>query len=865
MNKIIFLLFAIICLYSCQAENSSLYDTRCENRTNPLGIDTNLPRFSWKIKTKANGDRQTAYRVLVASSPAGLKEGKADYWDSGKTESHESVFVPYSGVPLSSGVKAYWKVQVWDKNDRVSAWSEPASFSIGLLQAGDWKGDYIVFPKDKGNPQSPLLRKQFEIDGKAEITLFHINSLGYHEVYVNGHKVSDDVLAPAVSQFDKRSLARTYDISQFVKKGKNEAVIWLGSGWYQPGNPGVVYEGPVVRAQVETCNKGVRSTVLVTDNSWQACESGYLLTTDHWQFDRFGGERIDASVAPADMSNKELDKRQWVSAVKIDVPAHIVSPQSAEGNVIVETYQPKSIKQIAPDTFLADMGNSLSGWMKIKFPKLEKGQSITLSYSDRLEDNGDFPDQHQVDYYIASGQPNEIFCNKFNHHSFRYLTISGLKEAPKPETITAMLIRTGYAEEATFVCSDEDMNAIHDLVRHTLQCLSLGGYMVDCNHLERLGYGGDGHASTVTAQTMFNVYPLYSNWLLAWKDCLREDGGLPHTAPNPYPAGGGPYWCAFIVSAPWNTYLNYGDKRILETYYPVMKQWLKYVDTYTVAGLLKRWPDTNYRDWFLGDWATPGGVDWGNQASVDLIANCIISECYTLLEKIAHILGEDKEAENFAVRKAALNTLIQKTFFDTANANYATGSQIDLTYPMLVDATPADLLKKVTQRLFAETQDKFNGHIATGLVGVPVLVDWAIKENQPGFIYSMLKKREQPGYLYMIDQGATATWEYWNGMRSRIHNCYNGIGAWFYQAIGGIRPDDSGAGYRTVIISPQIPEGITWAKVTKETPYGTLAVNWEKQNGRIKFNITIPVGCTANFLLTEGVKTLESGKHEIIF
>ena len=862
MKKVIFFLFAILC-FSCNVERDCLYDLRCENRTNPLGIDTAQPRFSWKMKVKANGDKQTAYRILVASSPALLKEGKADFWDSEKTESQESVFVPYSGAILSSGVMAYWKVQVWNQDGQASAWSEPASFSIGLLQANDWKGDYIAFPKDAGDPQSPLLRKQFEISEKSEIALFHVNSLGYHEVYVNGQKVSDDVLAPAVSQFNKRSLARTYDVSKYIKKGLNEAVIWLGRGWYQPGNPGVVYDGPIVRAQMETGNKGMYSTVLITDNSWQASQSGYSLTTEHWQFDRFGGERIDASVAPADMSSQELDNRQWISAVKIDVPAHIVSPQSAEGNVIAETYKPKSIKQIASNTFLADMGTSLSGWVEIKFPKLEKGQQITLSYSDRLEDNGDFPDQHQDDYYIASGQLNEVFCNKFNHHSFRYMTVSGLTEAPKPETITAMLVRTGYTEEATFACSDEDMNVIHDLVQHTIHCLSLGGYMVDCNHLERLGYGGDGHASTVTAQTMFNFYPLYSNWLLAWKDCLREDGGLPHTAPNPYPAGGGPYWCAFIVSAPWNTYLNYGDKRILETYYPVMKHWLKYVDTYTVDGLLKRWPDTNYRDWFLGDWATPDGVDWGNQASVDLIVNCIISECYTILEKIALLLGENQEAAGFATRKTALNTLIQQTFFDSENVNYATGSQIDLTYPMLVDATPANLLENVTQRLFTETQDKFNGHIATGLVGVPVLVDWAIKESQPDFIYSMLKKREQPGYLYMIDQGATATWEYWNGMRSRIHNCYNGIGSWFYQAIGGICPDESGVGYRKVIIRPQIPEGITWAKVTKETPYGTLAVDWKKQNGQIKFNITIPAGCTASFIFSKEIKTLESGKHEI--
>jgi len=864
MKKIVFFLFILLCLCTCDKSYAGLYDLRCENKTNPLGIDTDIPRFSWKIRATVNGEKQTSYRILVASNPTLLKEDKADFWDSGRTESQKSVWIPYSGRKLLSGVMAYWKVQVWDNFGNVLAWSDPASFSIGLLKAEDWKGDYIGFPKDAGDPQSPLLRKQIEINDKSGITLIHVNSLGYHEVYINGEKVSDGVLSPAVSQFNKRSLALTYDISKFVKKGWNEVVIWLGRGWYQPGYPGVVYDGPLVRAQVETWNKSVRSSVWVTDSSWRASQSGYSLTTPRWGFNSFGGERIDASTAPADMSSKELDKRQWVPAIKIDVPVHIVSPQSAEKNRIAETYNPKNIKQIAIDTFLIDMGTSLSGWVKIKFPPLSKGQQITLSYSDRLDDNGNYSPQNQLDYYIASGKTNEVFCNKFNHHSFRYMTIGGLNEAPKTESITAMLIRTGYDEEASFVCSDEDMNAIHNLIHHTLQCLSLGGYMVDCNHLERLGYGGDGHASTVTAQTMFNFYSLYSNWLLAWQDCIHEDGGLPNTAPCPYAAGGGPYWCAFIVSAPWNTYLNYGDIKILKTYYPVMKHWLKYVDTYTENGLLKRWPDTDYRGWFLGDWATPGDVDWGNQASVELIANCIISECYSILEKIAYLLDEKTEAKDFADRKLALNAIIHNKFFDVANSNYATGSQIDMAYPMLVDATPENLVENVTKQLFSETGNKYNGHIATGLVGVPILVDWAIKEHQPDFIYSMLKKRDFPGYLYMIDHGATATWEYWNGMRSRIHNCYNGIGSWFYQAIGGIRPDDSGAGYRKVIIDPQIPKGVTWAKVTKETPYGTLVVNWKKQNEKIIFNITVPVGCTANLLLSEGVKTLESGQYEIM-
>ncbi|HJA89029.1 MAG TPA: alpha-rhamnosidase, partial [Candidatus Parabacteroides intestinavium] len=154
------------------------------------------------------------------------------------------------------------------------------------------------------------------------------------------------------------------------------------------------------------------------------------------------------------------------------------------------------------------------------------------------------------------------------------------------------------------------------MIHHTLECLMIGGDMVDCPHVERLGYGGDGNASTLTGQTLFNLAPTYMNWMQAWSDCMREDGDLPHTAPNPFSAGGGPYWCGFIITASWQTYVNYGDSRLLERYYPYMKRWLEYVERHSPNGLLKKWPEQTYRNWYLGDWATPTGIDQTDPSSI---------------------------------------------------------------------------------------------------------------------------------------------------------------------------------------------------------------------------------------------------------
>jgi alpha-L-rhamnosidase len=446
-----------------------------------------------------------------------------------------------------------------------------------------------------------------------------------------------------------------------------------------------------------------------------------------------------------------------------------------------------------------------------------------------------------------------VFKNKFNYHGYRYIRISKLQQAPSPEAAKGYLIHTGYELASGFQCSDPELNKIHDMIFYTLRCLSIGGDLVDCPTIERLGYGGDGNASTETAQTMFNLNPMYVNWLQAWADCVREDGGMPHTAPNPYKAGGCPYWCGFIITASWRTYLNYGDAAILKKYYPVMQKWLGYVKTYSADGLLKGWPDTDYRGWYLGDWATPTGIDQKAEASIGLVNNCFVAVCLDNMQQIAQVLGKTDDAALYAKEKADIQKQIHQRFFDPAKNSYATATQIDLAYPLLSGVVPEELKLAVIQSLAKETENR-NGHFSTGLVGIPVLTEWVVKNQEADLFYSMLKKKDYPGYLYMIENGATTTWEHWNGDRSRIHNCYNGIGSWFYQAVGGIRHDDLVPAYRKVLIQPQIPQGITWAKTFKETPYGKLAVDWELKENKMELILEIPVGIEAEVVLPSGIK-----------
>ena len=865
----IFLLLAVMCgsLIACDPV-VEVYGLRCESLEDPLAIDNVRPHFSWRLKSTEEGTSMSAYQLIVASDEASLNENDADLWNSGKVAASVPFGVEYAGHPLESRDFGYWKVRVWNQDGKVSDWSETASFGIGLLDAGDWEASACFIgavQDDKDSESAPLLRRRIDYhpsdDGRV---LLQVNSLGYHEAFVNGTAVSDAVLTPAVSQFGKRSLIVTYDVTDLMRAGENDLVLWLGKGWYQTHSWQVVPGGPYVRAQLDFVRHGGHDVLAVTDGGWMAAESDRRTFGD-WFPHRMGGEIVDSRNALADLSAETLDGLDWRPVTVARIPDHAASPQMCELNAKVSRHHPVSVHRAGDDSFIYDMGRNFVGQTDVVMPVVEDGKKIALYYEDYyLKDYADFRDGEYSDYYVGNGKSEGVFSSKFNYKGYRYLKIKGLEAPLALESITLSPVMTDFEGGADFECSDEDLNAIYNMTHETLASLVLGGYMVDCPQIERLGYGGDGNASTPVLQTLFDVSPLYMNWIQAWADCQRENGDMPHTAPNPYSAGGGPFWCAFMIAASWQTWLNYGDERLMERYYPNMCRWLDYAESKCVDGLLKDWGGTEYRNWYLGDWATPKGINQTDPRSVDLVGNCVLSESYDLMSRIADVLGNEEDSGRFREKHERQNDLIHKTFFNPSDNTYATATQIDMAYPMLVGAVPQSCVRDVVSSMKKRTAETFKGHLATGLVGVPVLSKWAVREHEADFMYQMLKKREYPGYLYMIDNGATLTWEHWDGERSHIHNCYNAIGLWFYQALAGIVPDSSRPGYSHVRIEPQMVKGIDWVKASKDTPYGRISVDWKLDGDKFSMTVCVPAGSTATVVLPDGSSSeLKSGKHHL--
>ena len=307
-----------------------LKDLRCENLENPVAIDNTHPHFSWKIETDGQTMRQAYFEIQVATDSSLLAQGKADLWNSGKVESSASVMVPYRGKELRSSVLAYWKARVWGDKGESSDWSPVNRFGIGLLDKAEWQGKYIGMPDEK----NPMLRKKFELQDRDATLLLHVNSLGYHEIYLNGRKVSEDVLSPAVSQLNKRSLSVTYDLTPYAKQGINDLLVWLGRGWYRKATFNAVHDGPLVKLQLDEIQRnGATSTLLVTDSSWEGRGSMYGETgTGTWYPHQFGGECVDGRKALPDLTTATLDKLDWTPVLEVEVPGIEVSPQMCEPN-----------------------------------------------------------------------------------------------------------------------------------------------------------------------------------------------------------------------------------------------------------------------------------------------------------------------------------------------------------------------------------------------------------------------------------------------------------------------------------------------------------------------------------------------------
>lgn len=844
-------------------------DLRCEYLTDPLGIDTPRPRFSWIMVDPGHtrGLKQTARQIVVEGDDlAAGATGRVVLWDSGRVDSSESVNIEYGGPPLTSNRNCHWKVRVWlsakgENQERETGWSPEARFSIGLLDPADWQGEWIRHPT-ADNIQHIWYRKTFTLDETPPLAFVHLCSIGYHELYINGERIGTRVLTPEVTNLEKRAIYVTYDITDKLRKGANVIGVWTGSGWARADGSfgkGVWNQDSIFKCQVHLSH-GVR---LHSDTTWK-CKVSSSENLGLWKGGgegEYGGELIDARRHLTDWHQPAHDDRDWANAA-VRQKSVVLSASMQEPDRKVETLHPVSVTE-KDGLYTFDMGRNFTGWIECDLRNGKPGDVVRFMTANSPGTTMEFK---QESHYIHDASGAGTFSHRFNYTAGRWITVVGLSYKPDLKDIRGHVITNDRARIGSFSCSNEQFNRIYETDLRTYLACTVNGVTMDCPHRERFGYGEIGLACTWGCGIPnYESAPFYRKSARDWFDVQREDGFVNTIAPQVYKGAGGTLWSSGPVTMSWEFHKAYADRRFLAEAYGPMKKWVDFLPkSVSPEGVLTPYEKPSR---FLGDWATPHGSEYGNTPPAALFNNCVYAYCLGVMVEAAGILGRHEEAGIYAARLADLRTSVHAHFYNAETKQYLDGRQLAMAFPLYTGITPEQERAAVFANFVTEISRR-KPYLDTGSSGLPILLKFLVEDaERADLLFPILARGDYPGYGYFLAEGETTWPEYWKieGEPSRIHTCYTGIAGYFIKSIGGIRPDPSEWGMRKFLLKPNPVGDLTHASATSGSMYGTIVSNWRRDGKQTAFHVEVPVNTTATISIPTGdtAGVTESGQPAV--
>jgi len=872
---------------------------KTEYLVNPLGLDVRTPRLGWIIEVAAKSvyaQKQAAYQVLVASAPDKLTEAKADIWNSGKTSSNANAQIVYGGKSLTSGQKCFWTVRVWNQDDAATPWSPVAFWSMGLLEAKDWKAKWIgdqpdlvqkeyqamlaTYDPEKNKsfknikpvgPSSPMLRKAFNVRNNVKEAVLYVSALGYYEMGLNGQKVGNQWLTPEWTDYNQRVQYQTYDVTKSLKPGSNVLSSLLGDGWYLSmigptkwhedyPRRGVYGNDRRLIAQLAITYADGSKELVVTDESWKINTKGFIVAADN-----FLGQKIDARNIPAHWQQVGFNDGSW-SNVYADATVHKnLEAQKNEPIRIYKYLNPQTVKPLG-DKYIVDFGQNLTGWTQLKI-KGQKGDQIKIRHGEMLDDDGSLYTANlaaaiQEDEYILSGN-DDVFEPYFTYHGFRYIEISGLKSLKNIETIRACALSSDPDEVGGFSCSNEKLNQLWSNILWT-QRNNMTSVPTDCPQRdERMGWMGD--AQVFCQNSMFNMdmAAFYTKWIKDIRDAQSERGTFPDIAPHANKPdirfSNAPAWSDAGVIIPWRMYENYGDKELLRQHYDAMKKYIENIRRQNPDFLWLKDVGNQYGDWLNANTVIAEGYSkTRGEVPKEVFATAFYANSVRLFSKMARVLGNEKDAAEYE----ALFESIKKRF----NSEYVNDSvkikghtqsayALALNFELLPREKEASAFDHMLDCL-----KEYDYRISTGFVTTLMMMKELTKRGRNDIAYRLLESERMPSWLYSINQGATTIWERWDGyvkgrgfqdagMNSFCHYSLGSVGEWMYRVILGINPDINDPAYKHFIIHPQPGGSITWAKGSYASINGLIGVDWKKEGSTFTLQVEIPVNSSATVIL----------------
>jgi alpha-L-rhamnosidase len=864
---------------------------QCEQLTNPQGIDIRHPRLSWQLPADGKDIHQTAWQILVASTPELLSKDKGDCWTSSKMENDQSRMIPYAGVALRSGHTYYWKVHIWSTATSIGgaavtseSWSASFQWSMGLLDPADWKAKWIGydggFPWDSVSKFSRLsaryFRKEFRQSTPIKKATLYIAGLGHYIAAINGQLIGDQVLAESPTDYTKNVKYNSFDVTSACRQGLNAIGITLGNGRYFTMRPKYKpqkikeFGFPKLLLQLDLEDVNGRHQFITSDDSWRFTADGPIRTNNEYD-----GEEYDATKEFGDWTGPGFDDSRWMKPQYTTNPGGRLTAQMNEPIKIMTQIAPVSIHILSSTalpgaakevTYILDMGQNMAGWLRLKV-KAPRGRQITLRYAETLQPNGDLytanlRDAKATDIYTCKGGAEETWHPAFVFHGFRYVSIKGYPGTPDLTAFEGEVVYDDLPTIGHFETSDTLLNQIITNAWWGINA-NYKGMPVDCpQRNERMPWLGDRATGSLGESYLFANGNLYAKWLDDIEESQKTDGAIPDVAPA--------YWNYYSDNMTWpGTYIlvadmlynQFDDSRPIQKHYGSMQRWLHYMSAkYEQDGILMK---DKY-----GDWCVPPespllihSKDTLRTTDGTLIATAYYFRLLTLMQKFAAILHQP---DTFARHASIVGAAFNKRFL--ASGYYSNNSVTANLLPLYFGITPGKDRAAVIQHLIKKIGAN-DDHISTGVIGTQWLMRGLTEFHQADLAEKIATNKDYPGWGYMVKNGATTIWELWNGntadpaMNSQNHIMLLGdLLTWCFEDLAGIAP--AGPGFRTIRMNPVFPKRLDSVNASYDCPYGLIKSSWRRNGDTLSWDITIPPNTKA---ILNGKITVGSGTYHYTF
>lgn len=898
MKKQLLFLFLLAFPLLLDAAAVTVTGLRTEQMTNPMGLDTATPRLSWQLESSRKNVMQTAYQILVASSPELLAQDKGDLWDSGKVQSDASQWITYQGMPLKSNRRAYWKVRSYTTEGE-TGWSTPAHWSIGLLKEAHWQGRWIGM--DKAAPwdsetqwsrlSSRYLRKEFALKKQVKQATVHIAGMGMYELFINGQRVGDQVLAPAPTDYRKTIIYNTFDVTPLLSS-ENAIGVTLGNGRFytmrQHFKPYKIpnFGYPKLRLNlIVEYTDGTKETI-ASDTNWKLTADGPIRSNNEYD-----GEEYDARKELNGWTKHGYDDKAWTNAERVSIPSGTLRGAMAPNMKVLQTIAPLTINKVG-DKYILDMGQNMVGWIRMKV-RGAAGDSIRLRFAELLQPNGELyvrnlRDARVTDTYICNGKENGgEWAPRFVYHGFRYVEVVGYKN-PELSDFIGEVVSDEMEVLGSFSCSNDILNRVYKNAYWGI----LGNYKgmpIDCpQRNERQPWLGDRSMGAWGESYIFENGPLYAKWANDICEAQREDGCIPDVAPA--------FWNYYTDDMTWPfalpsscdmIYTQFGNKLPIEKSYPNIKRWLKHMlDEYMTEDYIIT------KDKY-GDWCVPPeslelihSKDPTRRTDGSLIATAYALKVMQTMHRFAEVLGLEADKQEWEDLEHRMKDAFNAKFLTVKRGTslqpghvlypdsifYGNNTVTANILPLAFGLVPKEYRDEVVKNAVASIMVTNKGHISSGVIGVQWLLRELSRKGYADVAYLLATNKSYPSWGYMAERGATTIWELWNGdtanpeMNSGNHVMLLGdLIPWCYENLGGIRSDRSSGkiGFKHIIMKPNFDiQDISYADVSYRSPYGKIISNWKKTLQHLEWDITIPANTTAEVHLPNGkIERIGSGSY----